>query len=110
MRTVFLPGISAFVLLASCLLFAQHQSPPPPTPPPPQTNAPAQGQPAQGQPAQAQPPNSSTPPATTEPAQPPPTPPPTTQPQPSESGQQATATPKASKNPKVEAWQILDAA
>lgn len=109
MRTVFLPGISAFILLASCVLFAQQ----PPTPPP-QTNAPSQGQPAQAQPAQAQPPNPSAPPTTNEPTQPTPAqptttqPPPTTEPQASGSGQQATTTRRVSKNPKAEAWQILD--
>jgi HEAT repeats len=116
MRTATLPGMSAFVLIASCLVFGQQQS----TTPPPQTSAPPQGQPAQGQPApeqpaqappaQAPPTNPSAPPPTKEPAQPAPAPPPTTLPQPGESGQLATATPKASKNPKAEAWQVLDAA
>lgn len=43
MRTVALPRVSAFVLIASCLLFA-HQQPTTPASPP-QTNAPAQQQP-----------------------------------------------------------------
>jgi HEAT repeats len=117
MRTATLPGISAFVLIASCLVFGQQQS----TTPPPQTSAPPQEQPAQAQPGQGQPPqeppaqvqptNPSAPPATNEPAQPAPAQPPSmAQPRPGESGQLATATPKASKNPKAEAWQVLDAA
>src|SRR5258708_12718872 len=95
-----LPRIPALVLLTSCLLFAQQQSTPPL---PPQTDTPAQGQAAQEQPK-----NPSPPPATNEPAQSSPTQPPTTQPRASESGQQAPATPKGRKNPKVEAWDILD--
>ncbi len=95
-----LPRIPALVLLTSCLLFAQQQSTPPL---PPQTDTPAQGQAAQEQPK-----NPSPPPATNEPAQSSPTQPPTTQPRASESGQQAPATPKGRKNPKVEAWEILD--
>ncbi len=93
MRTATLPRIPAFVLVASCLLFAQQQSTTPASPP--QTSAPAQEQPT----------NPSAPPPTNEPAHPT-----TVQPQASESGQQSTATPKARKSPKAEAWQILDAA
>src|SRR5258706_1067450 len=95
-----LPRIPALVLLTSGLLFAKQQSTPPL---PPQTDTPAQGQAAQEQPK-----NPSPPPATNEPAQSSPTQPPTTQPRASESGQQAPATPKGRKNPKVEAWEILD--
>src|ERR1700724_2092929 len=99
MCTATLPGIPAFVLLASCWLFAQQQSPTPASPP--QTNAPAQEQPTN--PSATAP----TPAPTNEPAQPAPaksTPeqPPTAQPQANESGQQAMATPKASKSPKAE--------
>jgi HEAT repeat protein len=98
MRTATLPRIPAFVLVASCLLFAQQQSTTPASPP--QTSAPAQEQPT----------NPSAPPPTNEPAHPTTVQPPTAQPQASESGQQSTATPKARKSPKAEAWQILDAA
>src|SRR5260221_781011 len=110
MRNATLPGISALVVLVSCLLFAQQQSTAPPLP----TNAPPQGQPAEGKPAleleqpSREPPASpSPPPSANEPAQPP-TPPPTAPPPASEPGQQAAATPKGRKNPKVEAWEILD--
>lgn len=107
MCTATLPRIPAFVLLASCLLFAQEQSTTPVSPP--QTNAPAQEQPKN--PSAPAP----TPPPTNEPARPTPaksTPeqPPTAQSQANESGQQAMATPKAGKSPKAEAWQILDTA
>src|SRR6267378_4025760 len=98
MRTATLPGIRAFVLLASCLLFAQQQSTTPTSPP--QTNAPAQEQRT----------NPNSPPPNNEPAHPTPVQPPTGQPQGSESGQQSTAAPKAGESPKEEAWQILDAA
>src|SRR4029077_5000714 len=104
-----LPRVPAFVVLASCLLFAQQQSTTPPSTPP--TSAPAQAQPTD--PSAPAP----TPPPTNEPPQPapaPPTPqqqpPPAAQPQAGESGQLATATFKAGQNPKAEAWQVLDAA
>ena len=83
MRTLALPRISA-LLLASCLLFAQQQFATPATPP--QTNP-------------------STPPSTNEPVRQP-----ATQPQAGNPGQQPTATPKAPKVPKEEAWQILNSA
>jgi len=106
MRTATLPGICAFVLIASCWVFGQES-----TTPPPQTNPPSHGQPAQQPaeepPAQVQPPNQSLPASANEPARPAAAQP-TTQPRASESGQQAPATSKAGKNPKVEAWQILD--
>ena len=96
MRTATLPGIPAFLVLASCLLFAQQQSTTPTSPP--QTNAPAQEQPT----------NPNSPPPSNEPAHPTTAQPPTVQPQASESGQQSTAAPKAGENRKAEAWQILD--
>jgi hypothetical protein len=98
MRTATLPGISAFVLLASCLLLAQQQSTTPASPP--QTNAPAQEHPT----------NPNSPPPSNEPAHSTPVQPPAGQPQASQSGQQSTAAPKAGESPKAEAWQILDAA
>src|SRR4029077_5647746 len=94
MRAATMPGCSAFVLLASSLLFAQQQSTTPASPP--QTNAPAQEQPTN--------PN---PPPSDEPARPTTVQPPTGQPQASESGQQSTAAPKARESRKAEAWQIL---
>jgi hypothetical protein len=93
MRTVALPRISAFVFIASCLLFAQQHSTTPGSPP--QTIAPAQQQPTN--------PGALTP--TNEPGQQP-----TTKPQANEAGPQLTATPKVPQTPKEEAWQILDAA
>src|ERR1700730_14426708 len=83
MRAATMPGCSAFVLLASSLLFAQQQSTTPASPP--QTNAPAQEQTTNPNPVQ----------------------PPTRQPQASESGQQSTAAPKARESRKAEAWQVL---
>jgi hypothetical protein len=94
MRAATMPGCSAFVLLASSLLFAQQQSTTPASPP--QTNAPAQEQPTN--------PN---PPPSNEPVRPTTVQPPTGQPQASESGQQSTAAPKARESRKAEAWQIL---
>src|SRR6266849_5877612 len=93
MRTVALPRISAFVFIASCLLFGQHQSTTAGSPP--QTNAPAQ--------PQATNPGALTPP--NEPGQQP-----TTKPQVSGAGPQLTATPKVPQTPREEAWQILDTA
>jgi hypothetical protein len=93
MRTVALPRISAFVFVASCLLFAQQQSTTALSPP--QKHAPAQQQPTN--------PGALTP--TNEPVQQP-----TTKPQVSEAIPQATATPKVLQTPKEEAWQILDTA
>jgi HEAT repeat protein len=94
MRNVALPRISAFVLIASCLLFAQQQSTTAVSPP--QTNAPAKQQPTN--------PGALTP--TNEPVQQP-----TTKPRVSEAGQQPTATPKVPQTPKKEeAWQVLDTA
>lgn len=98
MRAATLPGIPAFVLLASCLLFAQQQSTTPASPP--QTNAPAKEQPT----------NPNSPPPSNEPAHPATAQQPTAQPQASESGKQSTAAPKDGESPKAEAWQILDAA
>src|ERR1700676_3331312 len=95
MRAATMPGCSAFVLLASSLLFAQQQSTTPASAP--QTNAPAQEQPTN--------PN---PPPSNEPAHPTTAQPPAGQPQASESRQQSTAAPKAGESPKAEAWQILD--
>lgn len=92
MRTVALPIISAFVFIASCSLFAQQQSTTVGSPP--QMNAPAQQQPTN--------PGALTP---NEPKQQP-----ATKPEVNESRQQSTATPKAPKTPKQEAWQILNAA
>lgn len=112
MRIATLLRIPAFVVLASCLLFAQQQSTTPPSTRP--TNAPAQAQPTN--PSTPAPTPAPTPPPTNEPSQAapaPPTPqqpPAAAQPQASEPGQRATATPKAGKNPKAEAWQVLDAA
>jgi hypothetical protein len=94
MRATTMPGCSAFVLLASSLLFAHQQSTTPASPP--QTNAPAQEQPTN--------PN---PPPSNEPVRPTTVQPPTGQPQASESGQQSTAAPKARESRKAEAWQIL---
>src|SRR4030088_784646 len=94
MRTATLPGIPAFLVLASCLLFAQQQATTPA--PPPQTNAPAQEQPEKPNPSPS-----------SEPAHPTTAQPPAGQPQASESGQQSTAAPKAGERPKAEAWQIL---
>jgi HEAT repeat protein len=92
MQTAALPNIFAFVLLASNLLFSQQ-----PTTPasPPQTNAPTQAQPT----------NLSVLPPTNEPVQQPPT-----KPQVSAAGPHLTATPKAPKTQKQEAWQILNTA
>src|SRR4029077_17581123 len=94
MRAATMPGCSAFVLLASSLLFAQQQSTTPA--PPRQTNAPAEEQPTN--------PN---PPPSNEPVRPTTVQPPTGQPQASESGQQSTAAPKARERRKAAAWQIL---
>src|SRR6202163_2062494 len=94
MRAATMPGCSAFVLLASSLLFAQQQSTTPASPP--QTKAPAQEQPTK--------PN---PPPSNEPVRPTTAEPPTGQPQASESGQQSTAASKARESRKAEAWQIL---
>ena len=108
MRISTLPRIPAFVVLASCLLFAEQQSTTPPSTRP--TNAPAQAQPTNPSTPAATPPPTNGPP---QPAPAPPTPqqqPPAAQPQASEPGQLATATSKAGKNPKAEAWQVLDAA
>jgi hypothetical protein len=93
MRTVALPKISACILIASCMLFAQRQPATPASPP--QTNVPAQ----------EQPPNPSAPPPTSEPVKQP-----ATQPQASEPGQQPTASPKVPQIPKEEAWQVLETA
>jgi hypothetical protein len=80
-----LPRIPALVLMAWCLLFAQQQST---TPAAPQQT------------------NPSAPPSTNEPVQQP-----ATQPQASKPRQQQpTATPRAPKVPKEEAWQILNTA
>jgi len=84
MRTIALPRISAFVLVTSCLLVAQQPSATPVAPP--QTN-----------------PNA--PPPTNESVQQP-----ATQPQASKPNEQPTATPKAPKTPKQEAWEILNTA
>ena len=92
MRTAAAPRISAFVLIASGLLFGQQPTAPPS---PPQTNAPAQQQPM----------NPSLPPPTSEPAQQP-----ATQPRGSETGQQPAASPGGPRIPQEEAWQILDTA
>jgi HEAT repeat protein len=92
MFTLALPRISAFVFIASCFLFARQQ---PTTPAPPQKSAPAQGQPA----------NPSVRPPTDESEQQS-----VIQPRANKPGQQPTATPKAPKAPKEEAWQILDTA
>ena len=89
MPTVALLRVSAFVLIASCLLFAQRQFPTPASPS--QTNALAEQQPT----------NPGAPPATNVPAQP------ATQPPSSESGHQTAATPKPPLTPKEEAWQML---
>jgi HEAT repeat protein len=89
MRTVALPGISAFVCIAPCLLFAQRQSTTAVSPA--LTYAPAQQQPTN--------PGARTP--THEPVQQP-----TTKLQVSVAGPQ----PKVPQTPKVEAWQILDTA
>jgi HEAT repeat protein len=93
MRTVALPRVSAFVLIAAGMLFAGGQ----PTHPasPSQTNLPAQDQA----------PNPSAPPPTNEPVQQP-----AIQPQASKPGQQPTTSPKVPKAPKEEAWHILDTA
>jgi HEAT repeat protein len=79
--------------MASCLLFAQQQSTNPASPP--QTNVPAQEQPA----------NPSVPPSTDEPVRQH-----ATEPQAGNPRPQSTATPKAPKIPKEEAWQILNTA
>src|ERR1700726_4840412 len=105
-----LPRIPAFVLLASCLLVGQQQTTTPPSPS--QTNPPAQDQatnpsPPAPTPAPTKEPAEPTP-AQPAPAQPAQAQPPTAQPRPSESGQQAAATPKSRQSPKAEAWQILD--
>jgi hypothetical protein len=84
MRTLALPRISAFVLMASCLLFAQQHSTTP--------AAPSQTDP-------------SAPPPTNEPVEQP-----ATQLQTSKPRQQPTDTRKAPKIPKEEAWQILNTA
>lgn len=84
MHTLALPRISAFVLMASYLLFAQQPSTTPAAPP-------------QGNPSAPRPTNESVQP-------------PATQPQAGNPGQQPTATPKTVKTPKQEAWQILDTA
>jgi HEAT repeat protein len=84
MRTLALPGLSAFVLIASCLLVAQEH---PITPAaPPQTN-----------------PSAPTP--SNEPAEQP-----ATQPQTGKPRQQPTSTRRTPKVPKERAWQILDTA
>jgi HEAT repeat protein len=93
MRTLALPRIFALVLMASCLVFARQQSTNPASPPP--KSAPAQEQPA----------NPSVRPPTDKPERQPPT-----QPQPNGPGQRPTATPKAPKAPKEEAWDILNTA
>src|SRR4030081_1942840 len=95
MRTATVPGIPAFLVLASCLLFAQQQSTTPASPP--QTNAPAQQQQT----------NPNSPPPSNEPAHPTTAQPPAGQPQANDSGQQSTAAPKAGESSKAEAWQIL---
>ena len=89
MRTVALPGISAFVFIAPCLLFARQQSTTAVSPAP--TNAPAQQQPTN--------PGARTPThnAVQQPA---------TKPQVSAAGPQ----PKVPQTPKEVAWQILDTA
>jgi HEAT repeat protein len=93
MRTVALPRVSAFVLIAAGMLFAGGQ----PTHPasPSQTNLPAQDQA----------PNPSAPPPPNEHVQQP-----ATQPQASKPGQQPTTSPKVPKAPKEEAWHILNTA
>lgn len=83
-RTLALPGISAFVLLASCLLFAQQHSAKPAAPP--QTNP-------------------SAPPPVNEPVEQP-----ATQSQAGKPRQQPTTTRKAAKILKEEAWEILNTA
>jgi HEAT repeat protein len=93
MRTVALPRISAFVFIASCLLFAQQQS----------TTQESTRQ--KNAPAQEQPTNPSSPLPTNESLQQP-----ATQPQESKPRQQPTASPKGPKIPKEEAWQILNTA
>src|ERR1700682_5593965 len=118
MRAATMPGCSAFVLLASSLLFAQQQSTTPASAP--QTNAPAQEQPTNPNPPPShepgrpktnappqQHPTNPTPPPSNEPVRPTTVQPPTGQPQASESGQQSTAAPKARESRKAEAWQIL---
>jgi len=104
MCTGTLPRILAFVLFASRLLAAQQQSTTPPSPP--QTNAPAQEQPTNPS-APAPSPSPAKEPPQPPTAQPTPAEPPTAQPQANRPGQPAPATPKARKNPKAEAWQIL---
>ena len=109
MPTTPLPGISAFVLLVSCSLFAQQATP---TEAPQQTSSPAQAQPIEQKPArelsaQERPTNPTPTRTPNEPVQPSPAQPPAAQAQADESGQAAPATRKASKNSKAEAWQIL---
>ena len=84
MRALALPRISAFVLMATCLIFAQEPSTAPAATP------------------QA---NPSAPPPTNESVQAP-----APQAQASEPRLQPTATPRIPKTPKQEAWQILNAA
>jgi hypothetical protein len=93
MRAVALLGISALVLIASSLLFAQQQ----PTTPasPPSTNALGKQPPT----------NPSIPPPPDQPRQHP-----RVQAQPDEPSQQPTATPESRQTPKEKAWQILDTA
>src|SRR5260370_7480059 len=82
MRTLALPGLSAVVLIASCLLVAQQPSITP--------AAPSQTNPSAPTPSNA------------------PVEQPATQPQTGKPRQQPTSTRKAPKNPKQQAWQILD--
>jgi HEAT repeat protein len=92
MPTVALLRISAFVLIALCLLFAQRQFATPALPS--QTNALAEQQPT----------NPGAPRPTNVPTQP------ATQPPSSEPGRQIAATPKPPLTPKEKAWQMLDTA
>src|ERR1700732_3169007 len=94
MRAATMPGCSAFMLLASSLLFAQQQSTTPASPP--QTNAPVQEQPTNPNPSPSN-----------EPVRPTTVRPPAGRRQASESGQASTAAPTARERLQQEACQIV---